>query len=187
MTDPHLPSVFVIAGPSGAGKGSVVSGLRQRVDNLWLSRSWTTRPRRQGESPDAYHFVDRDRFESRAAEGGFLEWNSVFDHLYGTPVPETPPGHDVLLEIDVQGARDVKERWPEAVVILIVPPSRAVQEARLRGRGDPEEVIARRLAKADAEEAKGRALADHIVVNEDLGRAVDQVLGILESHRRLRA
>ncbi|MCA1672270.1 MAG: guanylate kinase, partial [Actinobacteria bacterium] len=127
------------------------------------------------------------QFEAKAAEGGFLEWNSVFDHLYGTPVPETPSGHDVLLEIDVQGARDVKERWPDAVVILVMPPSRAAQEARLRRRGDPEEVIAHRLAKADAEEASGRALADHIVVNEDLGRAVDEVLGIVESHRRLRA
>lgn len=176
----------MIAGPSGAGKGSVAAGLLQRVDNLWLSRSWTTRPRRDGEPADAYHYVDKATFEAKAAEGGFLEWNSVFDNLYGTPVPEPPPGHDVLLEIDVQGARDVKRRRPGAVAVLILPPSREVQEERLRRRGDKPELIARRLAKADQEEAAGKALADHIVVNDDLGQAVDQVVGIVEAHRRSR-
>jgi guanylate kinase len=159
----------------------------KRVENLWLSRSWTTRARRPSDSPDAYHFVDRDTFRNKAAEGGFLEWNHVFDELYGTPVPDVPPGIDVLLEIDVQGARDVKQARPDAVVILILPPSRQAQEARLRGRGDPEESIARRLARADEEESKGRALADHVVVNDDLGRAVDEVVGILEAHRQRRA
>jgi guanylate kinase len=157
------------------------------VENLWLSRSWTTRSRRQGERPDAYHFVDTATFEKKADEGGFLEWNRVFDHLYGTPVPEPTPGHDVLLEIDVQGARDVKRRRPDAIVILVLPPSRQVQEARLRGRGDPDEIIARRLARADEEEARGRELADHIVVNDHLERAVAEVVGILESYRRARA
>ncbi len=177
----------MIAGPSGAGKGSIATALLKRVDNLWLSRSWTTRPRRQGEPADAYHFVDRQAFEARAAEGGFLEWNAVFDHLYGTPVPEPSPGSDVLLEIDVQGARDVKERQPGSIVILVLPPSREAQEARLRGRGDPPEIIARRLAKAAEEEATGRALADHVVINDDLGRAVDEVVGIVEGHRRRQA
>jgi guanylate kinase len=155
----------------------------KRVENLWLSRSWTTRPRREGEPPDAYHFVDRPSFEARAAEGGFLEWNRVFDHLYGTPLPEPSPGHDVLLEIDVQGARDVKARQPDAVVILVLPPSRAVQAERLRRRGDSEESIVSRLAGADREEAAGRALADHVVVNEDLGQAIDEVVGIVEAYR----
>ena len=154
------------------------------MENLWLSRSWTTRPRREGERPDAYHFVDRATFEAKVAANGFLEWNPVFDHLYGTPVPEAPPGHDVLLEIDVQGARDVRQRRPGAVVILVVPPSRAAQLERLRRRGDPEGIIARRMAKADDEEAVGRALADHVVVNDTLERAVDEVVGILEDHRR---
>jgi guanylate kinase len=173
----------VVAGPSGAGKGSIVAGLLERAGDLWLSRSWTTRARRPGEPADAYHFVDRATFAARAAGGGFLEWNQVFDHLYGTPLPDPPRGHDALLEIDVQGARDVKARWPGAVVVLVLPPSRAVQQQRLRGRGDPEETIARRLAKADAEEEQGRALADHIVVNDDLSRAVDEVVGIVEAHR----
>ena len=159
----------------------------KRVENLWLSRSWTTRPRRASDAPDAYTFVDRTTFEKKAAEGGFLEWNQVFGELYGSPVPDPPPGIDVLLEIDVQGARDVKRARPDAVVILVLPPSREAQEVRLRGRGDPEETIARRLARADEEEATGRELADHVVVNDELDPAVDEVVGILEAHRRRRA
>ena len=157
------------------------------MENLWLSRSWTTRPRRPSDRPDAYHFVDRATFERKAVEGGFLEWNQVFDELYGTPAPDAPAGVDVVLEIDVQGARDVKTSRPDAVVILILPPSRQAQEARLRRRGDAEETIARRLARAAEEEAMGRELADHVVVNDDLGRAVEEVVGILEAHRRRRA
>ncbi len=155
----------------------------KRVENLWLSRSWTTRARREGEPPDAYHFVDPATFEAHAAAGGFLEWNRVFDHLYGTPVPDPPAGHDVLLEIDVQGARDVKAREPDAVVILVLPPSRQAQEQRLRGRGDAEDSIRRRLARADEEEAAGRSLADHVVLNDDLESAIDQAVGIVESYR----
>jgi guanylate kinase len=92
----------------------------------------------------------------------------------------------VLLEIDVQGASDVKAQRPDAVVVLVLPPSRAAQEARLRGRGDHEESIAARLAKAAEEERAGRALADHVVVNDDLSQAVDEVVGIVEAHRRAR-
>lgn len=155
----------------------------QRVDNLWLSRSWTTRAPRVGEAADAYHFVDEDTFRAKASAGGFLEWNEVFGHLYGTPVPDLDLAQDVLLEIDVQGAADVRKRLPEAIVVLVLPPSRAVQKQRLRGRGEGEDTIALRLAGADAEERAGRALADHVVVNDDLGQAIDEVVGIVESHR----
>jgi guanylate kinase len=176
--------VFVLAGPSGVGKGSIAAALRRLVPNLWLSRSWTTRPRRDGEAADAYVFVDQAAFDAHLADGGFLEWAEVFGHRYGTPWPDPPPGHDVLLEIDVQGAAQVKERHPDAVVVFLEAPSRQAQEERLRGRGDGEEVIARRLAAAPQEEAAGRALADHIVVNDDLGRAVEEVAAILESRRQ---
>jgi guanylate kinase len=173
----------VLAGPSGAGKGSIATALRERLPGLWLSRSWTTRPRRSGEPADAYVFVDRETFDARVAAGGFLEWAEVFDHRYGTPWPEPPEGHDVLLEIDVQGATQVRERHPDAVVVFIEPPSRQAQEERLRRRGDREDLIARRLAGAPEEERAGRALADHVVVNDDLDRAVEEVAAILGSRR----
>ncbi len=156
------------------------------MENLWLSRSWTTRARRDGELPDAYVFVDRPTFEAHAARRGFLEWNAHFENLYGTPVPEPPAGHDVLLEIDVYGAADVKRLDPGAVLVLVLPPTPAAQEQRLRGRGDRPETIAVRLARAAEEERVGRALADHVVVNDDLGRAIDEVVGIVESHRTTR-
>ena len=107
----------------------------------------------------------------------------MFGHRYGTPWPDPPEGHDVLLEIDVQGAAQVRSRHPDAVVVFVEAPSREAQEQRLRGRGDREDLIARRLAAAPEEERAGRALADHIVVNEDLDRAVEEVAAILESHR----
>ena len=129
-------------------------------------------------------FVDRAAFDAHLEAGGFLEWAEVFGHRYGTPWPEPPEGHDVLLEIDVQGATQVRERHPEAVVIFVEAPSREAQEHRLRGRGDREDLIARRLAAAPEEERVGRALADHIVVNEDLDRAVEEVAAILESRRQ---
>lgn len=129
-------------------------------------------------------YVDREAFDTHIAAGGFLEWADVFDHRYGTPWPDPPAGHDVLLEIDVQGATQVKARHPEAVVVFIEAPSREVQEARLRGRGDREDVISRRLAIAPAEERVGRELADHIVVNDDLSRAIEEVAAILESRRQ---
>ncbi len=168
------------------GKGSIASALVSRVPDLWLSRSWTTRPRRPGERDDAYSFVDRATFEARQAAGGFLESAAVFDHLYGTPWPDPPLDDDVLLEIDVQGAGQVKDRYPDAVVILVRAPSPEAQEARLRGRGDDEEVIARRLARAAAEEEAALAFADHVVVNDDLDRAVEEAAAIVELHRSQR-
>ena len=154
------------------------------MPNLWLSRSWTTRPPRDGEPADAYVFVDPAAFDAHLAGGGFLEWAEVFGHRYGTPWPDPPGGADVLLEIDVQGAAQVKARHPDALVVFVEAPSRRAQEERLRGRGDRDDVIARRLAAAPHEEAAGRALADHVVVNDDLGRAVEEVAAILESRRQ---
>lgn len=175
--------IVVIFGPGGVGKGTLVGKLLEEDDRLWLSRSWTTRPRRPTELATAYNFVDRAAFEARIAADGFLEWADFLGHLYGTPTPDPPPGKDVVLEIDLQGAEQVKDRYPEALVILIQPPTRAVQEERLRRRGDPEDQIAKRLALADHEEARGREIADYVVVNDDLVRAVNEVAGILGERR----
>ena len=179
--------MFVIVGPSGVGKGAVAAGLVDRVPHLWLSRSWTTRPRRVSDADDAYVFVDRAAFEAERDAGRFLEWAEVFGNLYGTPVPAPPPGFDLLLEIDVQGAAQVKRLRPGSVVLCVRAPSRAAQADRLRKRGDDEAVIARRLALADAEERACLALADHVVVNDDLGRAIGEAAGILERHRSPRS
>ena len=175
--------IFVIYGPGGAGKGSIVQGLLPRDERLWLSRSWTTRARRDGEDPEAYVWVTPEQFRARAEAGGFLEWAEFLGNLYGTPTPEPPDGRDVLLEIDVQGARQVKDKYPEAVCVLVRPPSREVQEARLRGRGDPDEQIQKRLLLADREEWEGATLADHEVVNDDLDRVVEEVAGIIAAWR----
>ena len=128
--------------------------------------------------------MGRQAFDTCIKAGGFLEWAEVFGHRYGTPWPKPPVGYDVLLEIDVQGAAQVKDRYPDATVVFIEAPSRQAQEERLRGRGDREDLIARRLAAAPEEERAGRALADFVVVNDDLGRAIDLVAAILESRRQ---
>lgn len=177
--------IVILSGPGGVGKGTIVGRLLERDRRLWLSRSWTTRPRRVGEPEDAYRFVDERAFLARAEAGGFVEWTRFAGngHLYGTPTLEAPEGLDVLLEIELDGAEQVKGRYPEAVLILIVAPSREDQQSRLRGRGDDEGSVARRVEVGAAEEQTGRKLADHVVVNDDVNRATEEVLGILATHR----
>jgi guanylate kinase len=162
----------------------VAARLVERDPSLWLSRSWTTRPRRPGEREDAYTFVDDERFDAAVRQGAFLEWAEFLGHRYGTPLPDPPPGRDVLLEIDLQGARQVLARHGDAVLILLLPPSVEVQAERLRRRGDSEQEVARRLEKGRQEEREGRALTEHVVVNDDLERAVTEVASILERRRR---
>jgi guanylate kinase len=183
------PTILVVFGPGGVGKGTVVSRLLELDDRTWLSRSWTTRPRREGEPPDAYVFVDVSTFERRIAEGGFLEWTRFpgTGALMGTPTLDAPPGLDVVLEIDLDGARQVKAQHPDAVTVLVVAPSRDVQEERLRGRGDEEASVFRRLQVGEAEERDGRSFADAVVVNDDVDRAARQLAGILDDARRRRS
>jgi guanylate kinase len=180
------PLVIVVSGPGGVGKGTIVSELVHRDPRLWLSRSWTTRSRRAGESKGAYVFTDRDHFEHRLQDGGFLEWTEFLGNYYGTPTPEVPPGHDLVLEIEVDGAQQVKRRYPDALLLFVLPPSRAEQERRLSGRGDPDPHIEERLRKAEDEEPVGRALADHVVVNDDLHRTVGELLEIIDAERARR-
>jgi guanylate kinase len=112
-----------------------------------------------------------------------LEWTSFLGNYYGTPVPESTDGRDVVLEIEVDGARQVKALHPEAVLIFVLPPSREEQQRRLRGRGDPEDKVDQRLQKALDEEPVGLAIANHVVVNDDLGRTVDEMMQIIQHHR----
>lgn len=178
-------AIFVISGPGGAGKGTIVDRLCREDPHLWLSRSWTTRARRSSESPYAYRFVDRPTFEANIEANGFLEWVEFLGNYYGTPLPTAPEGDDVLFEIEVQGAQAVKARFPESVLIFVEPPTRQHQERRLRSRGDSEENIEKRLRKAEAEEQIGREIADHIVINDTLERAVSEVAGIVASYRKI--
>jgi guanylate kinase len=181
------PAILILIGPGGAGKGTLARHLVEADDRLWLSRSWTTRPRRPGEAEDAYEFVDRERFVSRVGADGFLEWAEFLGNLYGTPVPEPPEGHDILLEIDLQGALQVLDRVPGAVVALVVPPSEAHQIERLQHRGDTEAHVAARVERGRAEIAAGRKVAHHVVVNEDLEASTKELLSILGGLRESRA
>ncbi len=173
----------MLFGPGGAGKGTIADHLVAAEPTLWLSRSWTTRARRPGERGDAYVFVDRATFEERIAEGGFFEWAEFLGNLYGTPVPDPPDGRDVLLEIDLQGAQQVRLLRPDAVLILLLPPSPEAQEERLRARGDDEAHIAKRLRAGRVEEQEGRAIADAVVVNHDIPQATADVAGIVGRYR----
>ncbi|MGZ5289179.1 MAG: guanylate kinase [Actinomycetota bacterium] len=179
----------MIAGPSGVGKGSVVKALRARdPDGLRLSVSATTRPPRSGEVPGFdYVFVDDAEFSRMVEAGELLEWAEVFGNRYGTPRAyvdaELDAGHDVILEIDVQGAQQVRDQAPDALLILLEPPTLEELASRLRGRGtESEERIATRLEKADWELAQ-RGSFDHVVVNDDLEHASSQVAAIIEGSR----
>jgi guanylate kinase len=161
----------------------VVSALADRYSELWLSRSWTTRPRRSSEPEDAYVFVSRDEFEKRIAAGGFLEHAEFLDNYYGTPTLDPPPGRDIVLEIDVQGARQVLQVYPDVVLIFLVAPSAAEQEARLRRRGDPPEKVSQRLAKAAEEADAGRELGASIIVNDSIDSTVEDMWTVIEKAR----
>jgi guanylate kinase len=178
------PHIFVLIGPGGAGKGTIAAALTAQDPSIWLSRSWTTRKPRAGERErNAYVFVDRPTFERSVAEGGFFEWAEFLDYLMGTPIPDPPPGADVLLEIDVQGAEQVLAQRPDATVILLLPPSPEVQAERLAARGDDVEHIRRRVELGRSEVERATKIAAHTVVNDDLGQALAQLTAIVERTR----
>lgn len=176
--------LFVIAAPSGAGKTTLVHRLMDTDPALRFSVSYTTRPKRRGEvNGRDYHFVEADAFQRMAADGEFLEHAMVFDHRYATSRSQVDEllrgGNHVMLEIDWQGARQVRENMPEACTIFILPPSLAQLEARLRGRStDPEAVIQRRLRDARSDMAHW-AEFDYVVINDDLNAAVKTMQAII--------
>lgn len=179
--------VVVVSGPGGVGKSTIVDALIKRDPTLWLSRSWTTRDRRPGEADDAYVFATRGQFEERLAQDGFLEWTEFLGNLYGTPTPHAPDGRDIVLEIEVDGAQQVKRLDSNALLLFVLPPSRAEQKTRLIGRGDPNQRVEQRLRKAEDEEPVGKALADYVLVNDDLASTVDAMLEIINQERARRS
>jgi guanylate kinase len=188
MSSERRGLLFIVSAPSGAGKTTLVERLVEQVTGLKMSRSYTSRAARDGEIQGLdYNFVTRERFESMLAAGEFLEWADVFGNLYGTSAAETEralaSGCDLVLVIDVQGARKVRRRGIEATTIFVMPPSLQVLEQRLRGRSkDAEEAIQRRLQVA-REEVAAFSEYDFIVVNDELNAAVDRLRGIVVATR----
>jgi guanylate kinase len=183
-----MTTVFIISAPSGSGKSTLVSRLLGEVDGLTFSVSFTTRPPRGSEvEGEAYHFIDRTEFERRLKAGEFLESADVFGNYYGTHVEvldgARKHGKDLVLDIDVQGAAQLKERIPDAVSIFVLPPSREILEHRLRARSqDAEETIQRRLANA-AREIRNYRRYDYVLVNNDLNLAVETLKAIVRAER----
>jgi guanylate kinase len=181
-----MAKVFVITGPSGVGKGTLIRRLRELLPELELSISATTRAPREGESDGVdYHFLDRDEFARRADANEFLEHAAYSGNRYGTLRSEVESrlaeGRSVLLEIEVQGARQVRAAMPEAVLVFIAPPSAETLRDRLEGRGtDADAAIDERLRTAELE-LDAQQEFKHVVVNEDLDRAVEELAQIVRS------
>ncbi len=181
-------TLFIVTAPSGAGKTTLVSGLLERDPQVKLSISYTTRAPRAGEENGRhYHFVDVPTFRQLRDQGEFLEWAEVHNNYYGTSKgwleAQIHAGKDILLEIDWQGAQQVRKVFPKAVGVFILPPSVEELERRLRGRGtDSEEVIARRVLAARGE-MRHVAEFDYVIINEDLPMAIDDLVGVVRASR----
>ena len=183
-----MSTLYVIAAASGAGKTSLVKALVETTADIVVSVSHTTRARRPGEQDGVhYHFVSSENFQAMIAAGAFLEHAKVFDNYYGTGragiEEQLAQDRDVILEIDWQGARQVRAAFPACIGVFVLPPSRAALELRLRGRGqDPDEVIARRMRDAVAEMSHYGEF-DHLVINDDFQVALADLQAIFRATR----
>lgn len=180
--------LFIVSAPSATGKTTLVERLVHVMPDLTMSRSYTSRAAREGEGNGVdYNFISRDRFQAMVARGEFLEWADVFGNLYGTSAVDTERvlsmGRDLVLVIDVQGARQVRAVRPDSVGVFVLPPSFAVLEQRLRGRSkDSEAAMARRLEVARQEVGCFRDY-DYVVINDEVELAVERLKGIVEAER----
>jgi guanylate kinase len=180
--------LFIVSAPSGAGKTTLVERLVEQAPGLRMSRSYTSRAARAGEADGVdYNFVSRARFESMVAGGEFLEWADVFGNLYGTCGTDTErtlaAGEDVVLVIDVQGARQVRRSGLEAATVFVMPPSYEVLEQRLRGRSKDSEADIRRRLTVARDEIASFDEYDYIVINDELTAAVDRLRAIVLAER----
>ncbi|HET7696723.1 MAG TPA: guanylate kinase [Vicinamibacterales bacterium] len=188
MSSSRRGLLFVVSAPSGTGKTTVVERLVQVVPDLALSRSYTSRAMRAGEADGVdYNFITRPRFEAMIAEDAFLEWADVFGNLYGTcrddAEQELAGGRDLVLVIDVQGARQVRSRGAQTIGVFVLPPSFDALEQRLRGRSkDSEEAIRKRLATA-RREVRAVAEYEYVIVNDQLESCVDRLRAIVLAER----
>ena len=181
--------LFIVSAPSGAGKTTLVERLVDETACLCMSRSYTSRSSRHGETDGVdYNFVSRQRFESMAAAGEFLEWADVFGNLYGTRAFDTEQvlaaGDDVVLVIDVQGARKVRALGIETSTVFVMPPSLDVLERRLRGRSKDSEVAIQRRLLVARDEVAAFAEYDYVVLNDELTTAVDRLKAIVVAERQ---
>ena len=187
----YTATLYIISAPSGAGKTSLIKALLEKLADVTVSVSHTTRAARPGEQDGVdYHFVDKAEFERLAASGEFLEYAQVFDNYYGTRrtrvLEKLESGEDVILEIDWQGARQVYKAFPQAVRVFILPPGREALRERLTGRGqDSEDVINRRMADAVSEMSHYDEF-DYLIFNDDFATALDELSALFRA-RRLRS
>ena len=189
-----MSSVFIVSAPSGSGKSTLVRAVLARDRELLFSVSYTTRqPRGVEQSGQDYHFISRESFEQRIRNGEFVEWADVFGNYYGTHRSVLDRGvaenKDVLLDIDVQGARQLKESIPDAISIFVLAPSREVLEERLRKRSEDSEAVIEKRLKRAVEEIRNYARYDYIIVNDELERSTEALASIVKAERvrRVRA
>ncbi len=180
--------IFVVSGPSGSGKSTLIREVRQKVPGLGYSISHTSRPPRgQEKNGVEYHFVSKENFQKMIDNGEFVEWAEVYQDLYGTSVSslrsQVTVGLDVIMDIDVQGAKNIKDHFKDAILIYVLPPSPEILEKRLRERGtDDEKAIRTRLKKA-GKEIKNCVSYDYLLFNDQLDQAVEELKSILIAER----
>jgi len=184
----NLGRLYIIAAPSGAGKTTLCRAILDQFANMLFSVSYTTREPRKSERKGVdYHFISKNDFKERIEKGGWAEWAEVHGNYYGTDAEfldrGLASGSEILLDIDVQGTRQILEKYPEAITIFIMPPSLGILRSRLEARGtDSEEVISRRLVNAEKEMAQ-KDLYRHIVTNDHLSVAVEELISIIDQYQ----